>query len=141
MLGLFGRAHHAAQRQKFSPAASAACLIWSSLDKEAADYPAKLAGAVADVVEKKSGGGIDIINEGEYAKGGRISPISRTVSAVSGRGRLPGAVHLLAQGKDRADFAAYYQYPTEKAHAVLRAGRADPSHAAGLGSAPSADHL
>lgn len=57
------------------------------LDKAASDYPAKLTQAVADVVEKQRSIGIDIMNEGEYAKGGDWLSISKTASAVSSPAR------------------------------------------------------
>src|SRR5262249_33752629 len=65
------------------------------LDKEAADYPAKLTGAVAAVVEKQRGCGIDIVNEGEYAKGGDwLSYIEDRFGGFEARPPKQGAVHL-----------------------------------------------
>jgi 5-methyltetrahydropteroyltriglutamate--homocysteine methyltransferase len=84
------------------------------LDKAASDYPAKLAEAVAAVVEKQRALGIDIMNEGEYAKGGDwLSYLEDRFGGFEPRPPKPGAKHLLAQGKDREDFAAFYQYATE----------------------------
>src|SRR6185437_8937921 len=85
------------------------------LDKEAADYPAKLASAVAAVVEKQRGCGIDIMNEGEYAKcGDWLSYIEDRFGGFEARPPKTGAVHLLAQGKDRVEFAEFYKYATDK---------------------------
>jgi 5-methyltetrahydropteroyltriglutamate--homocysteine methyltransferase len=85
------------------------------LDKSAPDYKATLAGAVVAVVEKQRDCGIGIINEGEYAKGGDwLSYIEDRFGGFEARPPKPGAVHLLAQGKDRTDFAEYYRYATEK---------------------------
>ncbi|HEX4193113.1 MAG TPA: hypothetical protein VHY80_08445, partial [Stellaceae bacterium] len=76
------------------------------LDKAAPDYETKLRQAVAAVVEKQRACGMDIINEGEYAKGGDgLSYIEDRFGGFEARPPKPGAVHLLAQGKDRADFA------------------------------------
>jgi 5-methyltetrahydropteroyltriglutamate--homocysteine methyltransferase len=85
------------------------------LDKAAADYAANLTLAVDAVVEKQRALGIDIMNEGEYAKGGDwLSYLEDRFGGFEPRPPKPGAVHLLAQGKDRAEFAAFYQYATEK---------------------------
>jgi 5-methyltetrahydropteroyltriglutamate--homocysteine methyltransferase len=85
------------------------------LDKTAADYGAVLEKAVVAVVEKQRGLGIDIMNEGEYAKGGDwLSYLEDRFGGFEARPPKEGAVHLLAQGKDRAEFAAFYQYATEK---------------------------
>jgi 5-methyltetrahydropteroyltriglutamate--homocysteine methyltransferase len=85
------------------------------LNKTAADYDAVLEKAVVAVVEKQRGLGIDIMNEGEYAKGGDwLSYLEDRFGGFEARPPKEGAVHLLAQGKDRAEFAAFYQYATEK---------------------------
>jgi 5-methyltetrahydropteroyltriglutamate--homocysteine methyltransferase len=85
------------------------------LDKTALDYAASLAKAVAVVVAKQRTLGIDVVNEGEYAKGGDwLSYLEDRFGGFEPRPPKPGAAHLLAQGKDRAEFAAFYQYATEK---------------------------
>jgi 5-methyltetrahydropteroyltriglutamate--homocysteine methyltransferase len=85
------------------------------LDKAAPDYAASLILAVDAVVEKQRALGIDIMNEGEYAKGGDwLSYLEDRFGGFEPRPPKPGAVHLLAQGKDRAEFAAFYKYATEK---------------------------
>jgi 5-methyltetrahydropteroyltriglutamate--homocysteine methyltransferase len=84
------------------------------LDKAAPDYPAALQKAVTAVVEKQRGLGIDLMNEGEYAKGGDwLSYLEDRFGGFEPRPPKPGAKHLLAQGKDREDFAEFYQYATE----------------------------
>lgn len=84
------------------------------LDKSAPDYAATLTMAVDAVVEKQRGLGIDIMNEGEYAKGGDwLSYLEDRFAGFEPRPPKPGAKHLLAQGKDREDFADFYQYATE----------------------------
>jgi 5-methyltetrahydropteroyltriglutamate--homocysteine methyltransferase len=87
----------------------------AALDKAAPDYAVALAAAVKAVVEKQRACGIDIVNEGEYAKGGDwLSYIEDRFGGFEARPPRQGTVHLLAQGKDRAEFAAFYQYATEK---------------------------
>jgi 5-methyltetrahydropteroyltriglutamate--homocysteine methyltransferase len=82
----------------------------ASFDPTAADYEAKLRGGVAQVVRQQLGTGLDIINEGEYTKGGDW------LSYVDDRfgGFEPGSprsgVPIILQGKDREEFAAFYQY-------------------------------
>ena len=84
------------------------------LDKAEPDYAAKLEQAVAAVVEKQRSLGIDIMNEGEYAKGGDwLSYLEDRFGGFEPRAPKPGAKHLLAQGKDREDFAEFYQYKTD----------------------------
>ncbi len=75
---------------------------------------AALSASVKAVVTKQRGLGIDIVNEGEYTKGGDW------LSYVDGRfggfeARPPtGEKPLIQQGRDREDFAAFYQYATER---------------------------
>lgn len=87
----------------------------SPLDEHAPDYDAKLRVAVRDVVAKQRELKIDIINEGEYTKGGDwLSFVESRFSGFEARDWPEGEKPLLARGKDREDFAAYYQYATEK---------------------------
>jgi 5-methyltetrahydropteroyltriglutamate--homocysteine methyltransferase len=80
------------------------------LDKSAPGYDAALREAVAAVVQKQRDIGIDVVNEGEYAKGGDW------LSYVEGRfdgfeERPPaGGKPLILQGRDREEFADFYQY-------------------------------
>ena len=86
----------------------------AALDKNAADYEARLHEAVAAVVKRQREIGIDIVNEGEYTKGGDW------LSYVEGRfggfeERPPaGGKPLILQGQDREEFADFYQYATER---------------------------
>jgi 5-methyltetrahydropteroyltriglutamate--homocysteine methyltransferase len=83
------------------------------LDKAAPDYETKLRDAVTAVVAKQRAIGIDIINEGEYTKGGDwLSYVEDRFGGFEARAPKSG-VHLLARGKDREEFAAFYQYATE----------------------------
>ena len=83
------------------------------LDKEAPDYAAKLPASVAVVVDKQRGLGLDLINEGEYTKGGDwLSYLEDRFGGFEPRPPKEG-VHLLARGKDREEFAEFYRYATE----------------------------
>ena len=85
----------------------------SSFDPSAADYERKVSAAVAQVVARQREAGLDIVNEGEYSKGGDW------LSYVDDRfaGFEPGAPKgqpVILQGKDREAFADFYKYATEK---------------------------
>jgi 5-methyltetrahydropteroyltriglutamate--homocysteine methyltransferase len=86
-----------------------------ALDERAAGYEAKLRDAVGQVVKKQRSIGLDIVNEGEYTKGGDwLSFVESRFGGFEARDWPEGEKPLLAQGKDREDFAAYYRYATEK---------------------------
>jgi 5-methyltetrahydropteroyltriglutamate--homocysteine methyltransferase len=84
------------------------------LDPGAADYPAELQRQVADVVRRQREIGLDVINEGEYTKGGDwLSYIDDRFEGFEQRppkGRKP----VLLQGKDREEFADFYRYASER---------------------------
>lgn len=85
----------------------------SSFDPAAPDYENKVAAAVGQVMAKQREIGLDIINEGEYSKGGDW------LSYVDDRfaGFEPGAPKgkpVILQGKDRETFADFYDYATKK---------------------------
>jgi len=85
----------------------------SSFDPAAPGYEAKVSQAVAEVVERQRATGLDVINEGEYSKGGDW------LSYVDDRfaGFEPGAPRgapVITQGKDREAFAEFYAYATRK---------------------------
>ncbi|MCC2097603.1 MAG: cobalamin-independent methionine synthase II family protein [Hyphomicrobiales bacterium] len=85
------------------------------LDESAADYNATLRDAVGQVVKKQRDIGLDVVNEGEYTKGGDwLSFVESRFNGFEARDWPEGEKPLLARGKDREDFAAYYQYATEK---------------------------
>jgi 5-methyltetrahydropteroyltriglutamate--homocysteine methyltransferase len=69
---------------------------------------------VAAVVKKQRDIGIDIINEGEYTKGGDWLGYMEDRFGGFADIETPGGKPLIAQGKDREDFADYYNYATER---------------------------
>jgi 5-methyltetrahydropteroyltriglutamate--homocysteine methyltransferase len=85
----------------------------ASFDPSKADYREKVAAGVAEVVGRQRDAGLDVINEGEYSKGGDW------LSYVDDRftGFQPGepkGTPVLLQGKDREAFADFYKYATAK---------------------------
>ena len=85
------------------------------LDESAPDYDAALRRAVAAVVQKQREIGLDVINEGEYTKGGDwLSFVESRFGGFEEGERPPEEIPLIARGKDRQDFAEFYQYATER---------------------------
>jgi 5-methyltetrahydropteroyltriglutamate--homocysteine methyltransferase len=85
----------------------------SSFNPSAPDYEREVATGVADVIARQREVGLDIVNEGEYSKGGDW------LSYVDDRfaGFEPGEPKgkpVILQGKDRETFAEFYAYATEK---------------------------
>jgi len=71
--------------------------------------------AVAAIVRKQRELGLDLINEGEYTKGGDwLSYVEARFGGFEPRPPAPGAVPLIAQGRDREAFADFYRYAAEK---------------------------
>jgi len=69
--------------------------------------------SVAAVVAKQREIGLDVINEGEYAKGGDwLSYVDHRLGGFEAM--PPQGVPILLQGKDREDFADFYRYATER---------------------------
>ncbi len=67
------------------------------------------------VVAKQKELGLDLINEGEYTKGGDwLSYMEKRFGGFEARAPEPGAVPLIAQGADREAFADFYRYAAEK---------------------------
>jgi 5-methyltetrahydropteroyltriglutamate--homocysteine methyltransferase len=67
------------------------------------------------VVRKQRELGLDVINEGEYTKGGDwLSYVEGRFGGFEPRPPVPGTVPLIAQGKDRESFADFYRYAAEK---------------------------
>ena len=67
------------------------------------------------VVRKQRELGLDLINEGEYTKGGDwLSYMETRFGGFEPRPPAPGAIPLIAQGKDREVFADFYRYASEK---------------------------
>ncbi len=70
--------------------------------------------AVAEVVARQRETGLDIINEGEYTKGGDwLSYADERFGGFSQRPRRDGKP-LIAQGRDREEFADFYAYAAER---------------------------
>ncbi len=86
-----------------------------ALDESAPDFAATLPDAVRDVVAKQRELGVDLINEGEYTKGGDwLSFVESRFGGFSEGERPAGELPLIMQGKDREQFADFYQYATER---------------------------
>jgi 5-methyltetrahydropteroyltriglutamate--homocysteine methyltransferase len=75
---------------------------------------ASLQQMVAEVVKRQRESGIDVINEGEYTKGGDW--LSYVDSRFDGFEARPpaGGKPLILQGKDREEFADFYRYASER---------------------------
>src|ERR671930_245978 len=71
--------------------------------------------SVAAIVRQQRALGLDLINEGEYTKGGDwLSYVETRFGGFEARAPEPGAVPLIAQGRDREAFADFYRYSSEK---------------------------
>jgi 5-methyltetrahydropteroyltriglutamate--homocysteine methyltransferase len=71
--------------------------------------------AVSAVVRRQREIGLDLINEGEYTKGGDwLSYIEERFGGFEPRPAPPGERPLIAQGRDREAFADFYRYATER---------------------------
>src|SRR3954454_8622169 len=73
-----------------------------------------LVAQVAAVVRMQRAIGLDLINEGEYTKGGDwlsyVEPRFGGFEARAPAGKQP----IILTGKDREEFADFYRYATEK---------------------------
>ena len=90
-------------------------------DPQAADYAAQVREGVGEVVARQRDAGLDIVNEGEYAKGGDW------LAYVDGRfdgftARAPVGPPVLTQGRDREVFAEFYREATERGTLFYIAG-------------------
>jgi 5-methyltetrahydropteroyltriglutamate--homocysteine methyltransferase len=84
------------------------------LEKAAPNYAATLRTSVADIVAKQRALGIDVVNEGEYTKGGDwLSYVEERFGGFEAR-PPGGAKSPIVQGKDREEFADFYQYASER---------------------------
>jgi 5-methyltetrahydropteroyltriglutamate--homocysteine methyltransferase len=87
----------------------------ADLREDAPDYDAVLQRSVSDVVRRQRDTGIDIINEGEYTKGGDwLSFVESRFGGFEQGQRPAGELPLIMRGKDRQEFADFYQYATER---------------------------
>jgi 5-methyltetrahydropteroyltriglutamate--homocysteine methyltransferase len=69
--------------------------------------------AVADVVRKQRDAGIDVVNDGEYAKGGDW--LSYSDDRLTGfAARPPVGAPISTLGADREEFADFYRYASER---------------------------
>ncbi len=83
-----------------------------ALDPNAPDHEAKLRALVAEAVTKQREVGVDIINEGEFAKYGDW--LRYAESRLGGCEPRKVASTVFIEGKDREEFAAFYKYATER---------------------------
>jgi 5-methyltetrahydropteroyltriglutamate--homocysteine methyltransferase len=77
--------------------------------------PEALRSSVAAVVRQQRVTGIDIVNEGEYTKGGDwLSFVETRFRGFEERPPPPDELPLVARGKDREEFAEFYAYAAER---------------------------
>jgi 5-methyltetrahydropteroyltriglutamate--homocysteine methyltransferase len=85
----------------------------SAFDPAAADYPSRVRAGVGDVIARQRQVGLDVINEGEYSKGGDwLAYVDDRFAGFEPR--APKGSPIITQGKDREAFAEFYQYATER---------------------------
>lgn len=83
-------------------------------DRPDATDDASLREAVVAVVARQREIGIDVINEGEYTKGGDwLAYLDNRFSGFEARPPA-GGVPLILQGKDREEFADFYDYASRR---------------------------
>ncbi len=84
------------------------------LDPSAANYDQQLRDAVGEIVQKQKDIGIDIVNEGEYTKGGDwLAFMDHRFGGYEPRAGADDKP-LIQQGKDRETFSDFYDYATER---------------------------
>jgi len=89
----------------------------------AQDEPEGLRRSVQAVVDKQRSIGLDIVNEGEYTKGGDwLSFVESRFRGFEERPPPPDEVPLIARGKDREEFAEFYAYAAERGTLFYRPG-------------------
>jgi 5-methyltetrahydropteroyltriglutamate--homocysteine methyltransferase len=74
----------------------------------------RLAEDVAAIVVRQRAAGIDIVNEGEYAKGGDWLRYMQNRFGGFTEIAEPAGKPLIEQGKDREEFAEFYRYAGER---------------------------
>ena len=83
-------------------------------DPTAPDYDETLRAGVAEIVKQQLATGLDIINEGEYTKGGDwLSYVDNRFASFEARPPA-GGKSLILQGKGREEFADFYRYASER---------------------------
>jgi len=86
----------------------------ANFDPQAPDYAERLRTGVSEVVKRQREVGLDVINEGEYTKGGDwLSYVDDRFTGFEA-GAPPSGLPIILQGKDRREFDAFYKYATEK---------------------------
>src|SRR4029450_10744099 len=71
--------------------------------------------SVEEVVRRQRDIGLDLINEGEYTKGGDwLSYVEERFGGFEARPAPPEERPLITQGRDREAFADFYRYATER---------------------------
>jgi 5-methyltetrahydropteroyltriglutamate--homocysteine methyltransferase len=77
------------------------------------DSEQNLTDSVKKIVAMQKESGLDIVNEGEFTKGGDwLNYIDGRLGGFETRERT--TTPIIAQGKDREEFAAFYKYATER---------------------------
>jgi 5-methyltetrahydropteroyltriglutamate--homocysteine methyltransferase len=83
-------------------------------DRNGGEDAATLQKLVAEVVTRQRDAGIDVINEGEYTKGGDwLSYVDNRFAGFEARPPA-GGKPLILQGKDREEFADFYRYASKR---------------------------
>jgi 5-methyltetrahydropteroyltriglutamate--homocysteine methyltransferase len=80
----------------------------------AAGDETRLAEDVAAIVAHQRQIGIDVVNEGEYSKGGDWLRYMQTRFGGFTDIEAPEGKPLIEQGKDREEFADFYRYANER---------------------------
>jgi len=81
------------------------------LDPTAPDYEARLRATVADLVRRQAATGIDIVSDGEASKGNWLVYAGGRLGGFEPR-RVEAREAIIAQGKDREEFAEFYEEAT-----------------------------
>jgi 5-methyltetrahydropteroyltriglutamate--homocysteine methyltransferase len=90
---------------------------------------AALRQAVADVVARQREAGIDVVNEGEYTKGGDwLSYVEARFAGFEVRPPA-GGIPVILQGRDREEFADFYRYAAERGTLYYQPGKETKQHA------------
>src|SRR4030095_13244181 len=86
----------------------------TAFDAAAPQDEAALRSAVQWIVEQQRAVGLDIINEGELTKGGDWLSFADSRLGGFDERPFPASVSMLFKGRDRQEFAGFYQYATER---------------------------
>jgi 5-methyltetrahydropteroyltriglutamate--homocysteine methyltransferase len=90
---------------------------------------AALRQAVAGVVARQRDAGTDVVNEGEYTKGGDwLSYVDNRFAGFTARPPA-GGTPVILQGKDREEFADFYRYAAQRGTLYYAPGREIRQHA------------